>query len=465
MTAPEPAGVWIRVSSGGQDERNQEPDVLAYLEAHGYAEARRYVVHGKSASKGEHQADLDAALADMRAGIIRVLVIWHSDRLERRPAKVLLDVLAEFAEAGGRVESVQEPTLGQLDMGGQLMTFVTGLMNHEKSRHLSEQVALALDRIRENGALSGRPPWGYTTTGPKYARVLIPTPDGLKYVPVIFQKIIRGESLARVCRWLDGEGVLAPGGGKWWPKSVGKLVRNPTYQGLRCAQDPETGAYSEVLHRCEPVVPGDVWKAANARLDARPRRGPRLAHAAMLTSAIFCARCEDSPLYRTHAGHGNPYFYYRCTGRGPDRHSCGLMVRLDKVDAAVNRIAAASFARVPVMLRVFVPGTDQRAEIEQLKYERAHLDQDAEDYDERHAALGVELKHLRSLPSVPGHWEERETGETYADVWASLDPAERGPWLAKQGCRVEASKEAVKLSQPGHPQKLSFTVKLAELAA
>ncbi len=49
-----------------------------------------------------------------------------SDGIERRPGKALLDLLAEVSDAGGHVESVKEPTLGALDFGGQVMTFIAG---------------------------------------------------------------------------------------------------------------------------------------------------------------------------------------------------------------------------------------------------------------------------------------------------------------------------------------------------
>jgi DNA invertase Pin-like site-specific DNA recombinase len=115
----ENAGIWIRVSSGKQDEANQLPDVTGYCDTHGYIIAKKYTLHSKSAFHGKQQPTLDKVIADIKAGTITVLVIWHSDRLERREGKALLDVLAEIAAAGGRVESVQEPTLGKLDFGGQ----------------------------------------------------------------------------------------------------------------------------------------------------------------------------------------------------------------------------------------------------------------------------------------------------------------------------------------------------------
>ena len=231
----EPAGIWIRVSSGGQDEQNQVPDCEKHCATRGYTvdPEHVYTVHGKSASKGKQQADLDRMLADMRAGKFKVLVCWHSDRLERREGKPhtspLLDLLAEVAAAGGRVESVKEPMLGKLDMGSEVMTFMAGKINAEKSKHLSEQVGIAFDTIKANGALAGRNPFGFTTGGEKYHRVLVPTEDGMIYVPEIYGRVIAGDSLRDICAWLDGKGVTPTSGGRWWPKTVSALIRNEVY--------------------------------------------------------------------------------------------------------------------------------------------------------------------------------------------------------------------------------------------
>jgi DNA invertase Pin-like site-specific DNA recombinase len=115
------------------------------------------------------------------------------------------------------------------------MTFLAGVMAHEESRHKSERVGLAHDRIREAGALIGRPPFGYTTKGKKYGRELVPTEAGRKYVPEIFARVIKGDSLATIAAWLNAEGVKLNSrkGSLWWPRSLGALVRNPTYMGHR----------------------------------------------------------------------------------------------------------------------------------------------------------------------------------------------------------------------------------------
>ena len=198
-------GAWVRVSSGKQDEENQVPSLVKYCIDHKYWPVVWYIVHAKSAFKGEHQDVLDQAVDDMRSGKTAVLAIWHSDRLERRhdgKTKTLLGTLAEFSDAGGRVESTLEPTLGQMDFGGQVTTFITGLVNHEKSKHISEQVNLAKDRITANGAVSSRPPWGFYTEGEKYNRKMFPTDTCREYVPQIFARCIAGESLRTIAIWL-----------------------------------------------------------------------------------------------------------------------------------------------------------------------------------------------------------------------------------------------------------------------
>jgi DNA invertase Pin-like site-specific DNA recombinase len=66
-------------------------------------------------------------LTDMREGTIKVLVCWHSDRLERRGPEHVFRLLAQVRDAGGRIESVKEPLFGAQDMSGEAMTALTNM--------------------------------------------------------------------------------------------------------------------------------------------------------------------------------------------------------------------------------------------------------------------------------------------------------------------------------------------------
>lgn len=173
----EPAGIWVRVSSGKQDEANQVPEDMAWVTSHGYDLKVTYTVHGKSAFKGNKKFDQAWAqvLADMKAVVIRVLVVWKQDRLDRKLQT--FQMLAQVLDAGGRVEFVTQPHLDDLaTMGGRIALKVQEEIAYEDNEH--------------------------------------------------------GKS------------------GRWWPKTVSALVRNPAYMGFRCEQDPETKRYGEILHRC-----------------------------------------------------------------------------------------------------------------------------------------------------------------------------------------------------------------------
>src|SRR5690348_2057785 len=75
-----PVGAWIRVSGDKQDEEIQVNGIINYCVQRQYWIVRWYIVHAKSAFKGEHQKDLDIAVEDMRHGRTNVLVIAHSNR-------------------------------------------------------------------------------------------------------------------------------------------------------------------------------------------------------------------------------------------------------------------------------------------------------------------------------------------------------------------------------------------------
>jgi Recombinase zinc beta ribbon domain/Recombinase len=358
-----------------------------------------------------------------------VLVIWHSDRIERRPGKALLDVLAEFQAAGGRVESVQEPTLGQVDIGSQVTTYLAGLVNHDKSKHLSDQVKLANDRIRHNGANPGRAPWGYVSTGEKYGKALEPTEDGKRLVPEVYERIANGESLAQVGRWLASET-----GRTWWPRRIAWLITNPTYRGHRI------DASGVTVHRCEPLVDAALWKRANDALTAKPgKRGPASGLSAMLTSVAVCGPCDErgvtSPMYRIQPRKG--YFYYRCAGAGTERKGCGNMIRLEEAERIV--VEWLTMMTAPRMVPQLVMGSSHEAELAEVMLDLAELPKRGlsdDDEDKERARLRKLRRELEAMPSVPDRIELVDSGQTIGLHFSSLDDAGKRSMMMNDGIRV-----------------------------
>jgi hypothetical protein len=157
-------------------------------------------------------------------------------------------------------------------------------------------------------------------------------------------------------------------------------------------------------------------------------------------------------MYRIRSGRGaSRTAYYRCTGRGADRRSCGNLVRADAADAAVDRIIARYFD-TPVMAHAVIPGNEAAlaARLEEIRFEIAQLgaaDLDDETYDRRLAALRAQRDEVRAAEVVPDRVELTDTGKVYSEEWARTPVPERGPWLARHGFRVYADRTGVTVEQ------------------
>lgn len=415
----EQAGRWLRVSTTGQSEDNQVPDIDAHIADKGYDPQATYELHGKSASKGEQESALQQVIADITRGKISVLVVWCLDRLDRRGIAESFGTKLRIEAAGGRVEFVLEPSMDELTFA------VKAWMAQQESKRRAERVNVGLDVARANGAATTNPPWGYRTTGPKRGKMFVPAAEGRRYVPGIYQRVADGESLTNVAR--------TTGGKKWSVVTIASLIRNPTYRGTVLDRE------GNIAHRCEAIVDSGLWQRANDAINTpdKKRRGPAKPKA-MLASVLRCGEC-GAQCYRTSPSKGRTTRYYRC------RASHGLAVATWRVEAAVNRVMSTILADMEVMTNQLIPGTNWDAEVEQAKFELRHLDFDADDYDSRHAELRAELADLKTKESVPDRWESVGTGVTYAEVWAATDDAYRGAWLKKQGFQVRLWRDRVRV--------------------
>lgn len=433
-----PVGAWLRVSGDSQDERNQISELIGHCVKRKYWIAKWYPVHAKSAYKGEHQADLDIAVEDMRDGLIQILVIPHSNRLERRKGKMgteLLNTLSEFVDAGGKVESVEEPTLGNVDIPSRTMTYMTGLMNTEKSETISRETRRAHNRIDANHGVKNRIPgvW-YTYKGPKYDKHPVPTDICREYWPKVLMMCIAGDSATKIAAWLDSEGVKTQKGGKWNAGTILHLIHNPIFCGRRLGWRPGTPLLED-----EAVVGVDIWEAAQDALFSRPKRGPVAENNRPMLATLKCIRC-GSPMYRKKiGGRISRRYVYRCEGRGPQRKGCGNITPYHETETIV---ALQIFAASTDMHRekTWVKGVNWDAEIaDTLQQIKALNPLDLQD-EKRRPELIEELREFQRKneeEATPGGWQLTETDITEGKYFLGLDADGRREYLKSFDIRVE----------------------------
>jgi DNA invertase Pin-like site-specific DNA recombinase len=410
----ERARLWQRVSTGGQDEASQLPDLIQWCDTRKYVYdlGERYIVHGKSAYHKRQQEILDRAISDMANGQYTVLVVWFFDRIQRGSTLEAFMLAERARAAGGRIEYVNDSYLNETNEMSDVMLALAATAARQESERKSKRIRAKHDALRSAGSVIGRPPWGYyikctvcnaPARMPKckpHKKIFSPTADGCKYIPPIFDMVINGKSLRYIAAWLDSKGVETLSGKSWHEQYIGhRIIKNPIYYGHRrnSGQLETAGLMSYT-----------VWQQANAALASRVRPGRSTVKREKSMLAPVCGNPEcdasgehPSPMYRYSTG---GHEYYRCTGRGPQRRGCGNAVPVDAGDARVIDSMESDHAN-PHPDRVFIPGDAHSDEIGKLR------DRGAEAFkrgDWNAATQCMEIaKKLEDQPTVAPHWEDR----------------------------------------------------------
>jgi DNA invertase Pin-like site-specific DNA recombinase len=441
----ESSGRWLRVSSAGQDEQSQLPELVRWETGHGYTMAAEYTIHGHSAFKGNKTFDAEWArvLEDMRSGKITVLVVWKQNRLDRKLHT--FQMLQQVVEVGGRVEFVSQPHLNDLTtMGGRIALKVEEEIAYADSKGKSDNVKIKQAALRSAGSAVGRAPWGYEIKPAGNLKLFVPTDSGHKYIPAIFARVIQGESLPSIAAWLTAEGVPTTQGKPWNEGYLcNRLIRNPVYYGARRnAGKLET----------EALVSASTWQEANAAVKTRARPGRDASVRPKALLAPICGECKGvirqgcpdgiSPMYRVYGGYGkNRQPYYRCSGHGPQRKGCGFMITVGEADASVTSVMLDDGKPHPE--RVFIPGDDKSDEIAKLRERGASAMREG-NYTVATDCMG-KAAELESLPRVKPHWEISETDQAEGDFFGSLDLDQRRDYLVSRDVVLSRARVVISL--------------------
>lgn len=381
------------------------------------------------------------------------ILAYKNDRLSRGCWSDEARIRLWAQDHGKHLVIVDGPQWPPRHEGDQWAWEAMAIQARKEWEQVQERTIRALTELKSQGKNTNRAPFGYISIGEKYDHSIVPTDLGRAYIPEIFSRVIAGDSLGDIAKWLISEGVPTQQGGTWAARTIGGIIRNPAYSGFGCERT-KGQHYGKVIFRCEKLVDENVWKAANDALATRPQRrhgGIVPENRAMLAGAITCPSCEGA-MYRMQSrtrrnGRQVKIAYYRC----PERKGvkCSNMVRCDRADAAVSATIAESFG-IPVMERRVKLGTDHEAELEAVKFELRHLaDRELpdEEHDQEQARLRAERDRIAALPKTEDTIELVATGDTYAGLWGPLSVPERGPWLTEHGFRVFADKAEVTVRQ------------------
>lgn len=333
---PTAAAIYARISldraGTSLGTQRQVADCRALAEQRGWTVAEVYVDDDTSAYRGKHRPAYRRLLDDLADRSRDAVVVYHLDRLHRRPKE-----FEEFVEtcdrAGVRhVATVQgDANLGSGD--GLLVARIMAAVAANESDGKSRRVRRKMQELAEHGKPHGGSvrPFGYETD----LVTLRPAEAGI--VADLVSRLLAGESLASLTRWMnDQETPTVTGRGRWRTGTVRGMLRSARISGQR----EHNGEIVAKAKWPAIITPAETLKV-RALLDDPARRTNRTARRYLLAGLLRCHAC-GAVLLSHPRGQVRRYV---CKG-GAEMRGCGKItvtaVPVERLltDAVLHRLAS-----------------------------------------------------------------------------------------------------------------------------
>lgn len=403
-----------------------------------------------------------------RSGEFDTLVCWRLDRIIRS-SRDLADLLAWCDSNGKGFVSATEG----FDLStpfGRAMVAIIAALGQLEAETTATRVADAHAKLRTTDRwASGVPPLGFQTaphpSGSGYA--LVTDPDAKRLLHDMAEKLLDGWSLTRITEWLNESGELSamdrvrvPNGKErrgWTTSNVTRILTSPATQGMKIkahkgkSGHPGTPMLDEdglPIQMAPPTFDTETWEQIQAAVKARRMSGRRRTHTSNpMVGVGVCGECgktlaqqftNSKPLKD---GTVRTYRTYRCSRTPTNCH--GVMVRAETADELLEGRFLELHGDSLVVEQRFVPGTDNREDIERTRgaLDRLRAESDAglisddDEYMSRLKSLSDRLSVLEAEPYRASRWEAVETTQTYSEAWERSDAEHRRKILMDAGVR------------------------------
>ena len=500
------ASVYVRVSSPGQED-GTSMDVQAELcwerlESEGYRTREELIYREVWTGADKERPELARLMADVRAGKMQAVFVYHIDRWSRDPLHCL-QLFDELLSYGVQLRPVQ----GTLEdtPEGRLILYVQGFAGQQERLRFMERTragkaaAARMGRM-PNGTGAGLYGYDYDKTD----KVRVVKDDEANVVRLIFQWACEGVSTYQIALRLNELGIPTKRGSKWHPLGVRRILENRAYTGVQFYGENRyrkvsggkrkvTANPSSEVIRIEgftpAIIPEEVYELARERMESRQAVVKESGRQYLLTGFVRCLFCGGRVVGACLSG---KYRYYRCRATTPTSTQAATCdakyIPADELEEWVYE-RLSEIVRDPDILAVELEGHllegvgDTSGEIASLKREIRDLAQqqgrlmdqlgneliDQEILESRIAPIKALYDEKRRLLRVLEEQERlrddaalvRERVTEYCrqleEKLEHLDFEGRRALLGVFGVRVEASRDDVSMTVVLDPKYAAFT--------
>ncbi|MFW0789936.1 recombinase family protein [Gordonia sp. CPCC 205333] len=320
------AAVYARISQDqdgkGLGVQRQLEDCRLLAAERGWVIGREYVDNDVSAYSGKVRVAYRQMVDDLAAGVRDGVIVYNLDRLHRRPVE--LEEFVTLCEAAG-VREVATVT-ADIDLGNDDGLFMARIFAAFAAKESGRRSARITRKLLDN-AQKGLPHGPSRAFGYELGNASIRESEAV-VVRQVVARVIAGESVGSLTRWLNETGVQTVQGNAWMTSSLRHMVRSGRIAGLR-------------EHHGEVVGPA-VWEAiitpaereqVLAVFASKARANKRAPRTYVLSGLLRCGRCGRTLFSQRRYDTPGHTRRYVCKA-GPDfAGSCGrLTVVADPVE-------------------------------------------------------------------------------------------------------------------------------------
>ena len=323
---------YARVSSGKDAMLHSLAAQVSYysdlIQKHpGWRYAGVYADEAMTGTK-DNRAEFQRLLADCRAGKIDMVITKSVSRFARNTV-TSLETVRELKAIGVDVY-FEEQKIHSMSGDGELMLTILSAFAQEESRSASDNQKWRIRKAFENGELMNmRAMFGYRITRNNGIEI---DQEQAEVVREMFARVIRGDTLNNIVRWLNSNGHFGAFGKKWRVGRLHEAITNEKYTGNALLQKKFRNDHLEkkLLHNrgelpqyyateTHPaIIDVETFEAAQRALERiaseQPRSKPREHH--VFTGMIVCSEC------------GRHYIFVK--NHGMPRWVCPTYIKLGK---------------------------------------------------------------------------------------------------------------------------------------
>jgi DNA invertase Pin-like site-specific DNA recombinase len=320
------AGIYARISNDPEDDRlgvtRQVADCEQLAVSKGWPVLDRYIDDDRSAWSGKPRPEDRRLLDDLATGRIDAVLVWHPDRLHRRPIE-----LEEFVEVCKRANVDDVAYVGgDLPVGqddGLLVARILAAVASDSSAKTAKRIR----RKNDERALAGLPVGGgFRPFGYRDDRLRV-DPAEAALIRDAAARILSGESVRAIATEWEATGVLSPAGKPFSLHALRRMLASPRLSGQRehRGEIVATGAWEAILTP-EQTAALHATFAANRHARRRPTRRY------FLTGILRCGRCDATLVSRPTATGTRRYV----CAKGVGQTGCGrLAINAEPIEQVV----------------------------------------------------------------------------------------------------------------------------------